>query len=142
VRRAAITRSTPTAKVVLSADGRSYQIESVDGDAVRAMFPEADHIGRSAKTAAPAPTDNVTSLLSWAKLLTVLYAIVGVIGGIALAAATVEQDGFYSSTETHPYVGWGIGAVITVVCSAVVVYAVLEALGHIIERLDSNGGAM
>ena len=60
------------------------------------------------------------------------------IGGIVVAATTVEYDsGFYNSDE-HPYVGWGIAAIVATVASAVVVGAVLTALSHLIDRAEKS----
>ena len=77
--------------------------------------------------------------LGMAKLATLVYAILGVIGGIIVAATTVEYGGLYSSYEQHPYVGWGIAAVVATLASAVDVGAVLTALSHLVDRAEESG---
>ena len=120
--------------------GIRFRVEPHHDVAVRAMFPRAGKQTHGVPYQ-PARTVNTTDkrqfalgFLNAAKLATIVYAILGVIGGIIVAATTVEYDsGFYNSDE-HPYVGWGIAAIVATLASAVVVGAVLTALSHLIER--------
>jgi hypothetical protein len=124
--------------------GIRFRVEPQYDVAVRAMFPgvgvKTHGVDRQpTRTAASADKRRFAlGFLNAAKFATLVYAVLGVIGGIIIAATTVEYDGLYSSYEEHPYVGWGIAAVVTTVASAVVVGAVLTALSHLIDRTEGS----
>ena len=107
--------------------------------AVRAMF--AGVVTKTRKTAAGQPTSAPAAqrrfalgFLSVAKLATIVFAILGVVGGLIVAGTTVENDSGFFDYEEHPYVGWGLAGVVATLASAVVVGAVLTALAHLIEH--------
>ena len=58
------------------------------------------------------PRQQLLTSAAWMKAVGILIGIIGVIGGIATAAQEVEGDGFYSDSH-HPYVGVGIGMIIS-----------------------------
>jgi hypothetical protein len=70
----------------------------------------------------------------------VLMAILGVLGGIGIATIKVEDDSYFGSIDTHPYIGLGIGiGLITLFTAAVIrllaVWA--EAWYHATDRASS-----